>query len=248
MKRYSLLVAILLCSQWCLGQENVDAEDEILPSELTYGFSITPKVAVFMPNYYEKRAPLPTFGLDVSGDLYYGSPSSFLSLRTGLGFVYYSMYGARDYSWSMVCNVGGDREPSYPYLAPKVNALYLGIPLEAMFKMVGKENFLYSSLGMKSWLRLFSQTKTKSHECGAFNPTTASISSAPSNQRKGLLLLTYGLGYELKLAGQRRLMIEPRLEYQLVNVLKKSVSSRSFANPFNPHDFLNIGLRVGLKI
>ncbi len=246
MKRITVLLALLIFSQVCIGQETANFKDDIEdPHQFTGGVSITPKLAIQFLENKELLGAKSIFGLGISGDFYY-QPVNFFTLKTGLGLNYYGAYGERDYSLLFGCdNVGGVSDPFNSFTETQARTLYLGIPIEGRIKLVGDENHLFTSVGVESWLRILTKTRTKIHECGIPSTGTGAVAGKIVNQRQGLVLLTYGLGYEIGLNQGRSLFFEPRLEYSLTSPFSNPDANLS---TFSENKFLNLGLRIGMKV
>lgn len=205
-----------------------------------FGVSISPKVTKQIFDNSETGTGNTIFGIGFSLDYYY-KLSEKVGLRTGVTYNF-SQIDQIDYSFAFACDINVNDitgfDLSNSWIEDQYKIHYIGIPLEAILKLIGEQNHLYTRFGIEGQLKIASSSNTFLVEC---RPNRREIDSNPVLElRKMIFQINLGIGFQLKLSTDKDLYIEPQISYTLNEIFKEVLIA-------NNSKRINLGIMMGVK-
>ncbi len=180
-----------------------------------------------------------SFGIDLQAGYYYKIDERWI-LRTGLELSYLNS-NTKDYSFIFPCDItssGFNRNQSYA--RSTMDWFYINIPIELQFNLTNGEKRVYLKGGIDNLFYLFGDSRSLLHECGE-NPRDFNGFTFDAKRFFGQVNL--GVGFEFNFNEERKIYIEPNIEYAFSNVidiptfLEETYKSRLF----------NFGIQTGVR-
>lgn len=207
-----------------------------------FGVNIVPKQT---KQYFEKPElgiGKTLFGLSIGIDVYYDL-SSKIELKSGLNLSF-NQIDQIDYSFIFGCDIsidgGVDRFNSW--VRDDYKMYYLGIPIEGKYKLIGKENHLYTKIGVETLFKIKDETTSYLVEC---RMEEREIMSNPSNPLRDLIFKgKFGVGYEFRIGTINKIYIEPQIEYSITSIFKEVGIVGDLTNNVR---ILDIGIILGTR-
>ena len=228
MNKIITVIALCLVTNTILSQEKV----------VSWGLSVAPKLSAYFLEDKELSDDVSAWNGACFVDLYYDIRED-LQVKTGVGLHRFVM-SQIDYSPLFGCdfnpNWGADIYNSY--FKTKIIALYASVPIEFKWKIIEKKNHIYLKAGVEGLLKVASKDLVEVYECGmhTFNVLENSI-FVP---RPFLVLPNAGIGYEFFAWKDKRVFIEPEVEFSIFRFYEKSPI-------INNGYLLNFGVLAGMK-
>ena len=226
-----LTIGLILLSVQLLAQDD---------QRIHWGIHLTP--TIIQQQFDESEATSSSqFALGGGIDVYFDL-SSWLQLKTGLGYNHFIL-SLRNYSISFGCDFDGERaDPFNSWIDYQSDPHFLSIPLETRFKILGKENHLYTKVGVELLLTLEESSQSYLYPCG---DRTILLENRFSHTLKGGLLFTrLGIGSEFKLFQKLKAITELQVGYTPIPIYTLSLGST--ASTPNSH-LLDFGLLLGCR-
>lgn len=207
-----------------------------------FGVNIVPKQT---KQYFEKPElgiGKTLFGLSLGFDVYYDISSN-IELKSGLNLSF-NQIDQIDYSFIFGCDIstdgGVDRFNSWARDEYKI--YYLGIPIEGKYKLIGKENHLYTKIGVETLFKVNDETRSYIVEC---RMEEREIMLNPSNPLRDVIFKgKFGIGYEFRIGTINKLYIEPQIEYSINSIFKEVGIVTDLTNNVR---ILDLGIMVGTR-
>jgi len=179
----------------------------------------------------------------ISGDVFYAI-SSKVELKSGLS-INQVRINLVDYSLLFGCDldpISGVSNESRSYTKQDYRTYYLGIPLESKIKMIGEENHVYIRLGMEFLFKLGSSKEILLSECGGEEREVSG--SATHNLRNVIYNLTSGIGIEAKILKDKKMYIEPQVNYSATSLFEEAGIVSDLTNNVR---IIQYGILLGIK-
>jgi len=220
------------------------AQEEL--TSYKFGFNIYPKITKQIFEDSKKGNGKSSFGIEIGFDFFYNI-SKKINFKAGISYNFIQL-DQIDFSPIFGSNLFLNNGPVQnsdneivlrnSWFEDEYKIHYVGIPLELRLKLIGKENFLYTKLGIEALLKI--NESTTSFLIESMSPRRKLESNPTQNLTSTIFQINFGIGYQLKLNSKQELYIEPQIEYSFNNIFQET-------SLVNNSKFLNLGIMTGLR-
>lgn len=205
-----IFTTIILCFQFSLFSQG-----EKVDKKLNKSLSINIKKVDFQSNRETYDGLNSSFGIDLQASYYYEINERWLA-RIGIELSYLNA-NTRDYSFIFPCDITSNGiSERKSYARSTIDWLYISIPIEFQFNLLNGSKRIYLKGGIDNSFYIFGDSRSLLYECGE-NPRD--FNGFTFQEKKFFGQINFGAGIEFDLKGDRKVFVEPNLEYAFSNVI-----------------------------